>query len=234
LEVDDLTNNMETIITNWKRLSKVVMANSHFHHHYNGPTYKNKWVSLYGDYKKIHEFQSVTCHNEKYWDMFAKYRVSQGLPIFFSIMFFGFINIFMNSIPCFNPSHSKDFMNPNDDVYHAIFFHDFSTCENLGFNEKLNCEEAMERNASPFATHDPISHYVKTLEEGNNWAIPSNLHIVGHNTPINFAFPQIGLKIIVIARAWQSPILVQPTFPNPIVNNSNVEGEPPTSNPIAK
>jgi len=38
----------------------------------------------------------------------------------------------------------------------------------------------------------------------------------------------------VIARAWQSPVLVEPTFQNPIVNNSNVEGEPPTSNPIAK
>ncbi len=92
----------------------------------------------------------------------------------------------------------------------------------------------MERNASPFAAHDQVLHYMETLEQGNSWAIPSNLHIVGHNTPINFAFPQIGLKIIVIARAWQSPVLVQPTFPNPIVNNSNVEGEPPTSNPIAK
>jgi len=139
----------------------------------------------------------------------------------------------MNSKPCFNPSHSRDFVNPNDDVYHAIFFHDFSTCENLGSNEKLNCEKATERDASPFATHDLILHYVRTLEEGNNWAIPSNLHIVGHSTLINFASPPIGLKITMIARAWQSPI-VQPTFPNPIVNNSNVEGEPPTSNPITK
>jgi hypothetical protein len=41
----------------------------------------------------------------------------------------------------------------------------------LGFNEELNCKEAMGRNASPFAARDPILHYVKTLEEGNSWAI---------------------------------------------------------------
>jgi hypothetical protein len=70
----------------------------------------------------------------------------------------------------------------------------------LGFNEELNCKEAMGRNASPFAARDPILHYVKTLEEGNSWAIPSNLHIVGHNTPRIFSSPPTKLKTIVIAR----------------------------------
>jgi hypothetical protein len=63
-------------------------------------------------------------------------------------------------------------MNPNDDVYYVIFFHDYSPCENMGSNDKFNCEKAMERNASSFLAHDPILHYVKTLEEGNSWAIP--------------------------------------------------------------
>ncbi len=60
----------------------------------------------------------------------------------------------MNSKPCFNPPHLRDFMNPNDDVYCVVFFHDFSPCENLGFNEEFNCEKAMERDASPFAAYD--------------------------------------------------------------------------------
>jgi hypothetical protein len=141
---------MEIAITKWKCIFKVVMDNFQFHHHRNGPTYKDKWGSLYGNYKKIHDFQSVTCHNEEYWDMSTKYKVSQGLLKFFSKMFIEFINIFMYSRPCFNPSHSRNFMNPNDDVYRAIFFHDFSPCENLGSNEELNCEETMERDASPF------------------------------------------------------------------------------------
>jgi hypothetical protein len=119
----------------------------------------------------------------------------------------------------------------NDDVYHAVFFHDSSPCENLWSNEKLDCEKALKKNAWPFATHDLVLHYAKTLEEGNSWAIPSNLHIVGHNTPRNFVSPPTRLKTIVIDRAWQS-LIVQPKFPSPTTNNPNVEGEPLASNPI--
>jgi hypothetical protein len=43
LEVDiDSRDNMKITITKWKHISKVVMVNSHSHHHPNGPTYKNK------------------------------------------------------------------------------------------------------------------------------------------------------------------------------------------------
>jgi hypothetical protein len=38
----------------------------------------------------------------------------------------------------------------------------------MGSNEKLNYEEAMEKDASPFAAYDPVLHYAKTLEEGNS------------------------------------------------------------------
>jgi hypothetical protein len=37
----------------------------------------------------------------------------------------------------------------------------------------------------------------------------------------------------MIVGAWQS-LIVQPTFPSPIADNPNIEGEPPTSNPITK
>jgi len=149
LEVVDLRNNMETTIKKWKRIFEVIMANFHFHHHRNKPTYKDKWGSLYGDYKKIHDYQNVTCHNEEYWDMSTKDKVSHGLLTNFSKVFFELIDIFMNNRPCFNPPHSRDFMNPNDDVYRVVFFHDFSPCEKLGSNEEFNCEKTMERNDHP-------------------------------------------------------------------------------------
>jgi hypothetical protein len=103
----------------------------------------------------------------------------------------------------------------------------------MGFNEKLNCEKAMERNASPFVAHDPILHYAKTLEEGISWAIPSDFHAIGHSTLFNFVFPPTKLKTTMITGAWQSPI-VQPTFPNPIVNNPNVIRGPHASNQIVE
>jgi hypothetical protein len=59
----------------------------------------------------------------------------------------------------------------------------------------------MERDASPFVAHDPVLHYAKTLEEGNNWAIPSNFYIIGHNTPITFASPPTVLKTTMIVGA---------------------------------
>jgi hypothetical protein len=33
----------------------------------------------------------------------------------------------------------------------------------LWFNEKFNCEEPMERNASPFVAHDLILHYMENI-----------------------------------------------------------------------
>jgi hypothetical protein len=88
LEVDvDSRDNMEITITKWKHISKVVMANFHFHHHHNRPTYKDKWGSFYGDYKKTHDYQNVTCHNEKYWNMSIKNKVSQGLSKNFNKVF---------------------------------------------------------------------------------------------------------------------------------------------------
>ncbi len=88
LEVDvDSRNNMEITIKKLKHISKVIMANFHYHHHCNGPTYKDKWGSFYGDYKKIHEYQNVTCHNEEYQNMSVKNKVSQGLSKNFNNVF---------------------------------------------------------------------------------------------------------------------------------------------------
>jgi hypothetical protein len=38
----------------------------------------------------------------------------------FNKLFFEFIDAFMNNTPCFNVPHSRDFMIPDDDVYHAL------------------------------------------------------------------------------------------------------------------
>jgi hypothetical protein len=77
LEVVDLKDNMETKITKWKHIFKGIMANfqSHYYHHHNKPICKDKWRSFYGDYKKIHDYQSVINRNLKYWDMFVEDKV---------------------------------------------------------------------------------------------------------------------------------------------------------------
>jgi hypothetical protein len=37
----------------------------HFEHSYNKITYKAKWGSFYGDYKKIHDYMGGIKHNKK-------------------------------------------------------------------------------------------------------------------------------------------------------------------------
>ncbi len=36
----------------------------------------------------------------------------------------------------------------------------------MKFNEELNNEKVVERDASPFVAHDLMLHYAKTFEEG--------------------------------------------------------------------
>lgn len=103
LDIVDLIINMETTITKWKHIFELGMTNGHYVHHHNGTTCKGKWGFMYGNYKRIHDYLCVTNHNENYWEMFVKYKATQGLSKNFNILFFELIDAFMNIKPCFNP-----------------------------------------------------------------------------------------------------------------------------------
>jgi len=51
---------------------------------------------LNGDYKKIHDYMSGMGHNEEYWDMSTKEKITQGWPKNFSKVFFELIDSFMS------------------------------------------------------------------------------------------------------------------------------------------
>jgi len=67
----------------------------------------------------------------------------------------------MNNRPCFNPPHSWDFMNPEDDVYHTTPYNDSSWCDDIKLIKNIIMEEeGVEKDVSnPFVGHDPILHY---------------------------------------------------------------------------
>ncbi len=115
----DSRDNMETSITKWKRISTIVTGNGRFEHFHSGMAYKDKWGSLYGDYKNINAYKIVTCHNEDYWEMSTKNKLAQGLFGSFYKSYFAFIHDFMHNKPCFNPPHSQDLMDLKYDVYHT-------------------------------------------------------------------------------------------------------------------
>jgi hypothetical protein len=102
----DFRNNMETSITKWKHIPTFFTPNGHFKHFRNGITCNVKWGSLYGDYKKIIDYMGTIGHNEDYWEMSTKDRVTQGLPRNFNKSYFDLIDEFMHNELCFNPPHS--------------------------------------------------------------------------------------------------------------------------------
>jgi hypothetical protein len=57
---------IETIVSKWKGISKHVMNVSNSTHFKNGLTYKNKWVSVFGDFKKVYDYVANIGKNEKY------------------------------------------------------------------------------------------------------------------------------------------------------------------------
>ncbi len=78
--VDSRHNMYGNIITKWKHVLTIIMANGHYKHFFNGITsQKDKWESLYGDYN-INGYKSVTSHNEDYQDISTKDKLVQGLP----------------------------------------------------------------------------------------------------------------------------------------------------------
>jgi len=163
----DSKNNMETSIKKWKRVSTFVMTNGHFEHFHNGATCKDKWVSLYGDYKKITKYMGVISHNEDYWAMSIEDRVTPGLPKSFNRSYFDLIDEFMQNSLCFNLPHSQDSMNLEDDIYHAQpYLQESSLYDDLEINEEHMTKDTMERNASPFAPFDPTLHCAKTFQKG--------------------------------------------------------------------
>ncbi len=98
----------------------------------------------------------------------------------------------------FNPSHSSDLTDLENDIYY-LPHPNFASCEDFDFNEKLNNEKTLERNAFPFVVRDPTLHHGETFHEGNSWTMLPNFHISKESTLVNFASPTMWLKTIVIA-----------------------------------
>lgn len=94
-----------------------MMGFGHNTHMRNVPTCKEKWATIYGDYKRIWDYMGVTCQNEFFWNMCAANRLASNLPRLFNKSIFKMIDSFMSKRPIFEPPHSYDFMDPNYNVY---------------------------------------------------------------------------------------------------------------------
>jgi hypothetical protein len=72
----------------------------------NRPTYKKKWATIFGDYKKIQDYMVGTSHKEEFWNNPLPNRTTFNLQRFFYKVIYEMIDAFMNSWPIFELSHS--------------------------------------------------------------------------------------------------------------------------------
>jgi hypothetical protein len=78
-----------------------MMGFGHNTHIRNVPTYKQKWTTIYGVYKRIWDHTGVTCQNEDFWNMCAANILTSNLPKLFNKSIFKMIDSFMNRRPIF-------------------------------------------------------------------------------------------------------------------------------------
>jgi len=61
----------KSTIVKWKIIATLMMGCGHNAHVKNGPTCKEKWRTLYNDYKQIWDYMVRMGHKEKFLDMFV-------------------------------------------------------------------------------------------------------------------------------------------------------------------
>ncbi len=83
----------------------------------NVPTYKEKWATIYGVYKRIWDHTGVMCQNEDFWNMCATNILASNLLKLFNKSIFKMIDSFMNRRPIFESPHSHYVMDPIDNIY---------------------------------------------------------------------------------------------------------------------
>jgi hypothetical protein len=76
----------------------------------NGLACKEKWATIYGDYKRIQDYMGVMRQNDHFWSMFATNKLAYLSPVLFNKNIFKIIDSFMSNQPIFQPPHSRDFM----------------------------------------------------------------------------------------------------------------------------
>lgn len=114
--VTDLQN-IEKADLKWQRISdyvaKIAMGPT-----YRGPqTCKDKWGALYGDYKRLKDYQKGNGNSENYYMMIGHRRRELNLPANFKACWFTLMDSFLAHRPCQNPPHQRDLLSDDDHVF---------------------------------------------------------------------------------------------------------------------
>jgi hypothetical protein len=88
--------------------------------HERGPSAcKDKWQTLFADFKKISDYKSATGSHEDYFHMPTKRRKDLTLPANFCSTHYREMEKFLSQRPCLNPPWQRDSFGFEDDDIHS-------------------------------------------------------------------------------------------------------------------
>jgi hypothetical protein len=113
----DARDNMEPALVKWTRIAEEI-AKAGCSTFPRGPlACRDKWQTLFSDYKKIYDYKGATGNNEDYFRMSSRRRKELMLPPNFVHAHFQEMQKFLSQRPSLNPPHQRDSLDDNDHVH---------------------------------------------------------------------------------------------------------------------
>jgi hypothetical protein len=106
--------------------------------HYRGPqACKDKWNTLYGDYKKVKDYMGAIGNSKDYFQLSSKRRKELTLAACFWRSQFNEMDRFLKEHPRLNPLHQRDLL---DDSDHSFLGEDCDSAEGPEDNDTVALE----------------------------------------------------------------------------------------------
>jgi hypothetical protein len=87
---------MDTAATRWTKVAREVQATSFVDFFRGFTACKEKWTTMYGDYKKLKDYRSAIGHSKDYFKMTSKRRKELTLPANFVSFHFNKMDKFLS------------------------------------------------------------------------------------------------------------------------------------------
>jgi hypothetical protein len=110
---------MQSVAQKWAKVAADVSKAGFSVHERGSSAYKNKWKTLFADFKKISNYKSATGSREDYFHMPTKRRKDLTLPANFCSTHYKEMEKFLSQRPCLNLPRQRDSFGFEDDDIHS-------------------------------------------------------------------------------------------------------------------
>jgi hypothetical protein len=150
----DSRDMMESVTQRWTKIATDVSKASFSAHYRGAMAYKDKWQTLFADYKKISDYKGATGSREDYFHMTSKRRKDLTLPPNFCASHYKEMEKFLRERPCLNSPRQLDSFIEDDDDFQstedlAHFCAEHQITESMLASEDGTAEPGTQKNLLP-------------------------------------------------------------------------------------